>query len=628
VNRRGRWRLAAALAIALGTLAPAVPGGPVARTLAHAELVASAPGAGSIVPTSPDEIRLVFSEPIEAGLSTMDVVTQEGAVVFARAGVVGPDDPNALVLADPGLADGVYSVTWRSVSAADGHTEQGFFTFGVGDVQQALPQVPGGSTHGETDPVGVLGRWLTYLGLMLAAGLAAFQAAVLRRGSMARGLVRLLAAALALSSVATLVVAVASAVEAGAFGSYLFGSRTGLLQVARTAVADAGAVALLVVPRRWATAVAGTTGLVGIGLLVLAGHASAITGPTVVAAGIVHVTAAAVWVGGLAGLVLVMARPSVVVEGTPPTLRQAVPRFSALAVVAIGLVSVTGAFEAWSQTGSILPASTEYGRTLILKTALAVGAFGLGALNYFDGGRMKPWLDGIRTRVTVEGMVAASVLLMAAALATTPPVDRVTGMAIEPVPDAFGHVAPNVELHVLPGRPGVNRIVVTTTDALAALDLELALDRVDVSSTSRIPLVASGLQGMGGMEGMDHGSMVTTNPDGTLDWFADAVVLPADSSWDSAVLTLGSDGTELSRQRFAFTMADSGIDAGRTRDLVTPGSAIGLLLLVGGALGFGLGLGGVALPRTERRAARLALIGGGGAGMLLGILIGVRALAG
>ena len=148
---RWRWRLAGAIAVLALLVLPA------AVTLAHAQLVASSPGAGSTLDSAPDEIRLVFSEPIEEGLSSLDVVLQDGAVIVDHAGTVDPDDPHALVLPDPGLGDGVYSVTWRSLSAADGHTDQGFFTFGIGPDAGILPQVPGGGTHDSTDPITVSG---------------------------------------------------------------------------------------------------------------------------------------------------------------------------------------------------------------------------------------------------------------------------------------------------------------------------------------------------------------------------------------------------------------------------------------------------------------------------------------
>jgi len=145
--------------------------------------------------------------------------------------------------------------------------------------------------------------------------------------------------------------------------------------------------------------VAVVTGLAGIALLILAGHAAALADPVPVVVGIVHVVAVAVWVGGLAGLVLVVFRPALILDGPPPRMREVVPRFSALALVAIGMVAVTGAYEVWAETGQLLPIGTDYGRTLLIKTSLALGAFAIGALNYFDGGRMRPWLDGFPTRI-------------------------------------------------------------------------------------------------------------------------------------------------------------------------------------------------------------------------------------
>ncbi|HEX5040785.1 MAG TPA: copper resistance protein CopC [Candidatus Limnocylindria bacterium] len=589
--------------------------------------MASSPGAGSTLEEAPDEIRLIFSEPIEDGLSSLDVVRQDGAFIVDHGGTVDPNDPHALVLPDPGLGDGVYSVTWRSLSAADGHTEQGFFTFGIG-TDEILPQVSGGGEHGETDPIGVIGRWLTYVGLLLGVGIPLFHRAVLRAAAMPIPLVRLLAALLAISSAATLVMAVASAIEAGSIGGYLFGSRNGLLQVARAAVADAGAVLLLVAPRRLTGAVAAISGLAGIALLILAGHAAALPDPVPVVVGIVHVVAVAVWFGGLVGLVLVVFRPALILDGPPPRMREIVPRFSALGLAAIGMVAITGAYEVWAETGQLLPIGTDYGRTLLMKTALALGAFSIGALNYFDGGRMRPWLDGFPTRVAVESMTAAAVLVLAAALATTPPVEEGVGVEIAPVPDAFGNVAQDMSMEIVPGRPGVNRVVVTANDALVALDLRLTLDQLDAGTSSTFPLVPRGLEGMEGMEGMEHGSMVTPNDDGTIDWTADAVVLPAGSSWNGTVETTSADGSELGRQRYTFALDDEGISEGEVTTLVNPATVIALILLAGGALGLGLGIGGFALPRCETDASRLALLGGGTTAMVLGALMAIQVIVG
>ena len=52
------WRLAGAGALFALLMGPALPGAAGGRVLAHAQLVASSPGSGTIVPEAPDEIRL------------------------------------------------------------------------------------------------------------------------------------------------------------------------------------------------------------------------------------------------------------------------------------------------------------------------------------------------------------------------------------------------------------------------------------------------------------------------------------------------------------------------------------------------------------------------------------------
>ena len=622
-----RWRLAGVIALLALLVAPALPGAADGRALAHAQLVASSPGSGTVVPEAPDEIRLVFSEPLEAGLSSADVADLNGNALLTRAGTVDPDDPYALIVTGASLEDGgIYLVTWRSLSAADGHAAEGFFYFGVGDVPGTLAGGPGGMVHSDTDPLGVIGRWLTYLGILLALGVAVFHRVVIRGGPMPRATVRALAALLLVSASATVAVAAAAGLEAGSVPDYLLTGRNGLLQLARATVAVIGAAALILLPSRLATAVATATGLAGIVLLVFAGHASALPTPVPAIGQVVHVAGAAVWIGGIVCLLMLAMRPALLIDGPVPAMRSLVPRFSALAVAAIGIVSLTGVYQSYAETGVLLDTGTAYGRTLLLKTGTALGAFALGGLNYLDGGRLMGWLGGFRNRITVEVLLATGVLVLTASLAITPPVDQPTGISIRPIPDAFGEVAPGMSMEVIPGRPGLNRIVVTTTDALATSStLELGLDDLDAGSTTRVPLVLESMPGMShGAAGMEHAT-----EDGTIDWTADAIVLPAGSQWDTSVRILSAaGGTEISRQRFAFTLSEDAIDEGRLTSLINPATVVAAVLVLGGALALGLGLGGASLPRCEAAASRVALLAGGGIAVVLGAAIGASQLVG
>ncbi|MGI8828679.1 MAG: copper resistance D family protein, partial [Candidatus Limnocylindria bacterium] len=452
---------------------------------------------------------------------------------------------------------------------------------------------------------------------------AVFHRVVIRNGPMPRALTRLLALGLFVSAGATLIVAIIAAIEAGAVVDYLIGTRNGGLQLARAVVAALGGVALLVVPGRIAGAVAAATGLAAIVLLVASGHVAALPGPIPLLVQIVHVAGAAVWIGGIGSLLALFVRPSLLTIGERPPMRSLVPRLSALALVSVGLVGLTGVYAAWTQTGTLLTVETEYGRTLLMKSAFAIGAMALGGLNYLDGGRMLGWLGGLRSRLSVEVMAVAVVLLMTAALATTPPLEEVTGVAIEPIPDAFGEIAPGMSMEIAPGRPGVNRIVVTTIDAMAGVDLALGLDNVVDGTTNLVPL---SLDDMGGMDHGALGEMPMGVDDGTIAWTANAVVLPAGSQWDTSVRIMSSGGDEVSRQRFAFTLGDERIDEGRVTTLFDPISAIAVILLLGGALGLGLGLGRARLPRCEADASRVALLAGGTTAVLLGGAVGVEKL--
>ena len=104
-------------------MAPAV-------VLAHAFLNQAAPPVGGMVPASPKEIRLTFSEGIEPRFSGIDLATGDGRRVATGAAVVDPANDKELVLALPPLAPGSYRVRWHVVSV-DTHRTEGEYSFAV-----------------------------------------------------------------------------------------------------------------------------------------------------------------------------------------------------------------------------------------------------------------------------------------------------------------------------------------------------------------------------------------------------------------------------------------------------------------------------------------------------------------
>lgn len=97
--------------------------------LAHAQLTSADPAVGSSIATSPTEIRLTFSEAIEAKLSRIDLMDASDMIDDIASIALDPTNKAVLVakLKHP-LAAGAYMVMWRAVSV-DTHKTQGDYTF-------------------------------------------------------------------------------------------------------------------------------------------------------------------------------------------------------------------------------------------------------------------------------------------------------------------------------------------------------------------------------------------------------------------------------------------------------------------------------------------------------------------
>jgi len=95
---------------------------------AHASLDHAEPRVGNKVATAPREVKLWFTQKLEAGSSSITVTNPAGERVDAGKTRVSGDQMS-IALRPGGI--GTYHVTWRVLSA-DSHTSEGSFTFQVG----------------------------------------------------------------------------------------------------------------------------------------------------------------------------------------------------------------------------------------------------------------------------------------------------------------------------------------------------------------------------------------------------------------------------------------------------------------------------------------------------------------
>ena len=101
-----------------------------ARLEAHAFLKDAVPGVGSTVQTSPNDVRIRFTENIEPSFSKIQVFDASGKQVDKRDVHLDPNDDALLHVSLPRLGAGVYKVIWRVVSV-DTHVTSGNFTFRI-----------------------------------------------------------------------------------------------------------------------------------------------------------------------------------------------------------------------------------------------------------------------------------------------------------------------------------------------------------------------------------------------------------------------------------------------------------------------------------------------------------------
>ncbi|HEY0126072.1 MAG TPA: FixH family protein [Blastococcus sp.] len=518
------------LTLLAGWLAGGVGTAPPAS--AHATLVSTDPGEGGRLDSVPAEVTLEFSEGVTLGAGYARVLGADGERVDTGAAAV--EGSLLTIPLQDGLGEDGYLVTYRVVSA-DSHPISGAYSFVVGDGEL----VPAAGTGAEdlTDPVvaAVLpaSRWLGFAGLALAVGVPVLVLLCWPGGWASDRLRRLAtwgAAAVAVSALLSFVLQGPYTAGSG-LGSALdpsllsaTGSSVGGWTLLTRAVL-AGALVLALRPV-WSRATppspAQTTvaGLLALGLVVATaaiGHPVAGSWPGLaVVMATVHAAGMAVWLGGLAGLLAVVLRPTTGAE----ELTGVLTAWSRLAFGAVVALVVTGTVQAVREVESPTALfATTYGWVLIAKlilVAVLLAAAGvsrvwvqqrLGVRQARGGGRRTltahafaaaggpgpgtgelaveeaveeaaglrgrlqsegavEHVPALRRSVLVEFAVAAVVLALSAVLVGTPPARSAAAQPVDvmlPLQSSSGPSG-SVQVSVDPARPGPNLLHVYLFD--------------------------------------------------------------------------------------------------------------------------------------------------------------------
>ncbi|MDO9588148.1 MAG: copper homeostasis membrane protein CopD [Brevundimonas sp.] len=214
------------------------------------------------------------------------------------------------------------------------------------------------------------------------------------------------------------------------------GTALGMAMVARAAVALLGLVLVVVLqPGRALWGLLVMAGLAVTASFAWTGHGAATEGPggfLHLTADIVHAGAAALWLGALAALTILLLRRT---APDDPAIHRALHGFAGAGTMAVVLLVVTGLVNSWflvgpARVGEI--GTSLYGQLLIAKLALFAVMLALAAGNRFRltpalgsvlavGAESRQALRRLRHGVIAETLVGVGLLAVVAMMGTLPP---------------------------------------------------------------------------------------------------------------------------------------------------------------------------------------------------------------
>ena len=375
---------------------------------AHAELLLASPAPGTGLAQAPAAVVIKFSEPLNIALSRIEVLDGAGVDVGQGPSVAVAGDPQAMRRPLGLLPTGQYLVRWTSVSALDGHTLRGSYSFAVGTSASPATTIADSPLDSEGQ-IGLVGRFiaLVALGAWLAANF-------LRRPSRRAGLdmarvERFARGAPLAAFVGTLVSIVSTTIVATGSLSAIGGVLASPSGEARLAVLAATATGV-VVGSRWRA----PSLLLAASAIVAdaaSGHAaSSVLPPIAIASFSLHLAAVGVWTYAIAASLL-----------AAPDLRRALGTFTPFAVLAGVLVAGTGIVNAFLELAD--PADlleTGYGLALVAKSAAFVAMAGFGLLHFVWRRRPRVPEAKVRLPLRAEATAATIALVVATLLVSFP----------------------------------------------------------------------------------------------------------------------------------------------------------------------------------------------------------------
>jgi copper transport protein len=488
---------------------------PTPLAFAHAVPVSSTPAPNTGLARAPQEVTIRFSERVETRASSLQVFDANGRRIDDGHAAVEPGDPWLYRVRLQPSEGGAYTVSWRVMSADDGHVTEGAYVFVVGE-SVALRPSEVGQVIAVTGWLDALARCIGMLSTVALIGLLTASLVFWRRQ-----LSRVPRPSRVLPWLTTLLLggslALFARIQQIAPEESL---RTGISMLMSTTVGAilAAKIGLIIglagvlvaywcvsAGRRWLWSLAVVLLLLVLMSDALVSHSAATAEWRSLAIGaqLVHLVGVTLWVGGL-GYFATLFWWSVFLERSVVSeLAWAIPTFSLLAVGAVGLLTVSGLYLTQLHLGSADQLiSTPYGRTLLAKLGVVAFMVGLGGYHQFimhrrilasldqPGGSSGLVSQRFKRTLRIEAALGVLALLLATFLGTTSPPSDISSAVTETFQRVQNVADAQVMIEVWPLRPGPNTIRLSVTDRAghALTDATAALLQLQSEASETAPI--------------------------------------------------------------------------------------------------------------------------------------------
>lgn len=402
------WYFAILAAVAFAVIAVQF----VPPAYGHASAINSSPKAFESLSASPKEIRISYSEPVELSYSSITVLGPDGGRVDTNdAHFVNGDTQTVAVSLQPGLRDGVYTVTTRTLSAIDGHVTDSAFTFGVG-VKLANDSPTPGRPSQVLYPTESASRFPGMVGQIVVVGAAfgtlwlwkplervPWLASVISQQRLSidkkMGLLVIIGTALVLASNVAIITVQAYDIKASIPDA--IATKFGGVWMTRMIEASILMIIAVYVWRKMTRSKASPSKaeilailVMGLAVLVtssLIAHGAATGQVAAILLDFFHNAAASIWIGGLVlmGFVAVPRILSLKDErAKSAAVSILIPRFSTVVVTILGLALITGPLLLYLIESNLsLTLASTYGKILLIKLGLAGVMVAMGTYSQF-----------------------------------------------------------------------------------------------------------------------------------------------------------------------------------------------------------------------------------------------------